>query len=289
MSSERINEVLKQAGVPIRTTAQDDARTDAMAEQMQAVIDVVAQWDSPGLYENAGARERCEALMNAHHKVDVDKLKFRTESWDFISADSDDFVELPPFDPNIPEHQSVSRLIFAKSPKVVRVFRGGVFDAIAPYLLNIARGSHWHCDWGYPTHPIKPTAFTYPDTGQRHVTHSKPYLVTKARGEFLLVFVVCTQCLEDLISRGSEHFGFGPNSQDRELIDGTWLPIWRNPHKAKLPNGPVVTQWSGNEDQYPSDEFLPAAYLINGIRFVVPHSSSGWREADDRTFDDLPV
>ncbi|ORJ63836.1 hypothetical protein [Mycobacterium simiae] len=267
----------------------DHARSDAMAEQMQAVIDVVGHWDSPGLYANAGARQKCLEVARAHHLAGTENLNFKTQDWDLISEDSSDILGLPQYDPNNPEHQAVPRLIFAKNPKAVRIFRGGVLDAIGPYLLSIARGSHWRCDWS-GSHRIQPTMHT--DTeGNRHVTFSRPYLVTKARGEFLLVFVVCTQCLEVLISRGSESFGFGPNNHDRELIDGKWLPIWRNPHKAWLPNGasPVqVTQWEGNEDKYP-DQFYPAAYLINGIRFVIPHSTSGWREDDNRTYDNFPV
>jgi hypothetical protein len=117
------------------------------------------------------------------------------------------------------------------------------------------------------------------------VTHSKPYLVTKALGEFLAVFVVCTQCLDDLMTRGREGFTYGANEHDRELIDGRWEPIFRNPHPSALFE--CQTQWDGNDEHYPQ-QHTPAAYLMNGIRFVIPHRHSSWREDDPRTYDNLP-
>jgi hypothetical protein len=107
------------------------------------------------------------------------------------------------------------------------------------------------------------------------VTHSKPYLVTKALGEFLVVFVVCTQCLDDLVTRGREGFIYGANEHDRELIDEHWQPMFSG-------DGPP---WKSNE--YPDNQ-VPAGYLLSGIRFVVPHRHSGWREDDERTYDGIP-
>lgn len=276
MSSEpyesRLDEVLRKAGLP----PADHITVDAMADQMVVVTDEVAQWDSPGLYQIEGARQKCLAVLKAHRFIGTEGMRYSTAQWDLIG---EDVLELPPFDPNDPNQASVPRVIFAANPRSVRICRGTVYDSLTGVLLNIAQKPTWTCDWGNG-HDIKPAVWIDPDTGEREVTHSKPYLVTKSMGEFLLVFVVCTQCLEDLIGENR-----AANERDRELIDGVWEPIWRNPHPSAVVPG--NTAWMTSDDRYPENH-TPAAYLLNGIRFVIPHRHSGWREDDPRTYDYLP-
>jgi hypothetical protein len=87
--------------------------------------------------------------------------------------------------------------------------------------------------------------------------------------------------LDDLITLGRDDFTYGANSHDRELIDGRWQPIFSNPRAA---SGDRIL-WDGND--YPQDH-NPAAYLMNGIRFVIPHRHSSWREDDPKTYDHIP-
>ena len=268
----RLDEVLREAGLP----PADHAAVDSMADQMVAVSDQVALWDSPGLYGVEGGRRRCLEVLKAHRFAGTDNVRYQTAHWDLVG---EDVISLPPFDPHDPNQASVPRVIFAAHPRSVRICRGSVYDSLTGVLLNIAEKPSWVCDWGNG-HQITPAVWTDPATGQREITHSKPYLVTKSMGEFLLVFVVCTQCLEDLIG--------GPrcaNGRDRELIDGVWQPIYRNPRPNPRFDGNTV--WDTNDDSYPQ-EHRPAAYLLNGIRFIIPHRSSGWREDDPKTYDYLP-
>lgn len=266
MSSEpyesRLDETLREAKLP----PADHAKVDAMADQMVAVTDQVAPWDSPGLYDIEGARRKCLGVLKAHRFTGTENVRHHAASWDLIGGD---VVDLPAFDPHDPTQASVPRIIFAASPGSVRICRGTVYDSLTGVLLSIAQKPSWRCDWS-GAHDIKPTKIL------DETIWSKPYLVTKAMGEYLLVFVVCSQCLDELITRGAEDFSYAANDRDRELIDGRWRPIFSNPR------GNV---WDSND--YPENH-LPAAYLVNGIRYVIPHRNSGWREDDPKTYDNLP-
>jgi hypothetical protein len=297
---DRMAEVDKALGRE-PTSAAERARTNAMADQIVTVTEAVAQWDSPGLYEIEGAHQRCLAVLKAHRFIGTRNVTYQAMRWDLMPGNDADVIELPPFDPDDINHASVPRVIFAARPRSVRICRGTVYDSLAGVLLSIAAKPSWRCDWGVYTgddvklpepHVIRPIVYEDPETGKHEVTHSKPYLMTKAMGDYLLVFVVCTQCLEDLISRGADTYAYGPNTRDRELIDSRWRPRFFNPRKVWMPNGggnPVrVTRWDSSDELYPSDAFSPAAYLMNGIRFVVPFRFSQWREDDSKTYDNFP-
>lgn len=265
----RLDETLRLAGLP----PADHTKVDAMADQMVSAGEQVKQWDSPGLYDIEGARRKCLSVLKAHRFTGTENLRHHAATWDLIG---DDVVDLPAFDPHDPTQASVPRIIFAASPDSVRICRGTVYDSLTGVLLSIAQKLSWRCDWS-GGHDIKPTKIL------DETIWSKPYLVTKAMGDFLVVFVVCSQCLQDLITRGAETFNCSANDRDRELIDGRWCPIFSNPRPSALFEG--HTQWDSND--YPENH-TPAAYLLNGIRFVIPHRNSGWREDDPKTYDNLP-
>ena len=179
---------------------------------------------------------------------------------------------LPPFDPDDISQASVPRVIFAAKPSSVRVCRGTVYDSLAGVLLSVAAQADWLCDWGQDgPHPIIPTVWDDWPT-----QHSLPYLLLKAMGDYLLVFVVCTQCLESVIRRGADEWTSGANEVDREYLEGQWVPRWR-------PSTKPGYVWDSNE--YP-ETFNPAAYLVNGVRFVVPHRFSQWRPDDSNRVND---
>ncbi|MGW4100834.1 hypothetical protein [Mycobacterium sp. NPDC004974] len=213
-------------------------------------------------------------MLQAHRFIGTENLRFHSASWDVlrggVGPEDSVLIDLPAFDPDDPTQASVPRVIFAANPKSVRVVRGTLYDTLSGVMCSIAAQTDWPCDWG--NHPIKP------QTEGSEVVWSKPYLVTKAMGEYLLVFVVCTQCLEDLIGSST-----GANDSDRELIDGRWQPRWTNPRPNPKVEG--FTMWDSTD--YPDDQ-VPAAFLINGIRFVIPQGSNGWRNDDASTYDGLP-
>lgn len=272
--------------------AEERALTDAMAGQNVSVSEAVDSWDSPGLYEIEGARDRCNEVLKKHRLIGVERHRYHAPTWDLLDQD---VYFLPPFDPDDPSQAAVPRVIFAAYPKSVRICRGAFYNSLAGVLLSIAAKPSWLCDWGSFTktgrkpgpHPISPIVWTDPETGNQETTHSLPYLMLKAMGDFLLVFVVCTQCLEDVIHRGQREWTYEPNDRDREYIDGQWKPRFFNPHKAWA-GGVQITRWDTNDSELPTDHFGPAAYLRNGIRYVAPHRYSQWREFDDRTYDYLP-
>jgi hypothetical protein len=287
---ERMAEVDKALGRQ-PASADERAYTDAMAGRIVTVTEAVRAWDSPGLYENEGARTRCLDVLKAHRFVGTDNLRYHYADWDLVTQARSEPYFLPPFDPDDPNQAAVPRVIFGSNPASVRICRGTVYDSLAGVLLSIAAKPSWLCDWGGFTgnedrkpgpHPIKPMISTDPATGDRQTTHSLPYLLLKAIGDYLLVFVVCTQCLEDVIHRGRLEWTYGPNDRDREYIDGHWKPRFYKQSPGSMP------VWTSNDGLLPSEDFGPAAYLINGIRFVVPHRYSQWREFDDRTYDYLP-
>lgn len=283
---ERMEEVDKALGRE-PASPEERALADAMAAQIVTVTEAVKAWDSPGLYENDGARARCLDVLKAHRSIGTENLRYHYANWDVLDQD---VCFMPPFDPDDPTQAAVPRIIFASNPRSIRICRGTVFDSLAGVLLSIAAKPHWRCDWGSfagnedrqpGPHAIKPSIWTDPVTGQRETTHSLPYLLLKAIGEYLLVFVVCTQCLEDVVHRGRLEWTYGPNGRDREYIDGQWKPRFYGPNKG-------LPVWTDNDNDYPTGNFGPAAYLINGIRFVVPYRYSQWRAFDDRTYDYIP-
>jgi len=270
----RLDETLRVAGLP----PQDHALVGSLADQIVAVQESIKLWDSPGLYENEGARSRCLSVMEAHRFHGTANLNYHQAHWDIIGSG---VVDFPPFDADDPTQVSVPRVIFAANPHSVRICRGQLYDSVTGVLLSVAAKPEWLCDWGQlQPHIIKPETWTDPDTGETETVHSKPYLMTKAMGDYLIVFIVCTQCLEDLVTRSNEAGLPAPSGRDRELIDGVWRPIWSNPHKVSN-----AIHWKTNDHP---ESFLPAAYFINGIRFVIPHRHSGWREDDERTYDGWP-
>ncbi len=261
---------------------------------MDSVIQAVDFWDSPRLYEIDGARARCLEILKAHRFADSPDRDFRYADWDFTSEEAVDLIDMPPFDPDNPDHASVPRLIFAKTPHVVRVFRGTVYDTMTHYLLSIAAGDHWTCDWGTNgPHEIRPQVYENPDNGERSIIQSNPYVMTKAMGEYLVAFIMCSLCLDDVIARSQQYSLSGANAHDRELIDGQWKPRWFNPQQKmiRFANGPhKQTVWDSNTKQFPAiggNNLWPAAYQIDGITFIVPQSFSQWRDVDDRRYDSL--
>ncbi|MCA4752213.1 hypothetical protein H8Z60_06710 [Mycolicibacterium fortuitum] len=260
-----LDRVLREAGLP----PADHKVVDQLVDQMVAVGDTVRQWDSPCLYLQPGARKKCLSVLKAHRFIGTEHLRYHSASWDKLG---DSVIDLPAFNPDDPTQASVPRVIFAANPKSVRVVRGTLYDTLTGVMCSIAAQTDWPCDWG--SHPISP------QSAGSEVVWSKPYLVTKAMGEYLLVFVVCTQCLDGLIGDTRS-----ANDSDRELIDGRWQPIYRNPRPNPSPKFAAFTMWDSNEHP---ENLMPAAYLMNGIRFVIPHGSNGWRVDDESTYDGLP-
>jgi hypothetical protein len=260
-----LDRVLREAGLP----PADHAVVDQLVDQMVSASEQVRQWDSPCLYLQPGARTKFLGILKAHRFIGTENLRWHSSKWDVLI---DQVIDLPEFNPDDPTQASVPHVIFAANPKSVRVVRGTMFDTLAGVMTSIAAQPDWPCDWG--NHDIKPTMHG------AEIIWQKPYLVTKAIGEFLLIFVVCTQCLDELIGDTRS-----ANDSDRELIDGHWQPIYRNPRPNPSPKFAGWTMWDSNEHP---ENLMPAAYLMNGIRFVLPHGSNGWRVDDDSTYDGLP-
>jgi hypothetical protein len=108
------------------TLKKDRAAIDAMADRISSATDSVDDWDSPALYQVPNGRRRCREVLKAHRFIGTQDVDYRTAEWDLMPGDSKSLVDLPPFNPDNADHQAAPRLIFAKNPRVVRVFRGAV-------------------------------------------------------------------------------------------------------------------------------------------------------------------
>ena len=132
----RLDETLRVAKQP----PQDHVLVASLADQIVAVQESIKVWDSPGLYENEGARSRCLSVMKAHRFHGTTNLTYHHAHWDIIGGD---VVHFPPFDPDDPIRLSAPRIIFAANPRSVRICRGQLYDSITGVLLSVAAKPEW--------------------------------------------------------------------------------------------------------------------------------------------------
>lgn len=279
----RLDETYAKVGVEA-TPREDRPAIDAHAERIQKVQQETEAWESPAFFAIPYGHKKFREVLRSSRLIGTEKTEYIAAQADWESR-TETWLILPVFDPDNPEHLNAPRLIFAHSPHRVHVFRGPRLDTLANFLLSITVRRNWRCDWGFNKGYPQPHDVPFDDDsdGTAYRDASLPYLVTHASGDYVVVFTVCSMCLTKMANRGRKSCAWpNPNTEDLELIEGDWKPIWHNP---RLDSDTLeVIGWDHNADQYRQCA-VPAVQIREGILIVLPVLGSGWRDSTNYPVD----
>lgn len=205
----------------------------AQDEQLEAVLRSVEAFDSPALSGDAFAQAKVGAVLEANRRAEDAVIDRSTR----LSAAIADAVAA--HDPGNPDHQSAPFVVFAADLNKRYVCR-------APLLLaNLVAGftCEWvtRCDW----HGGSPAPS---NAGLRQWS-----LLSVARGQFLVVFAVCSQCREGLQS-DTQRYQDGDDATLRD-VDGL--------------EGARSVEWH----RFPSvdtDNLLDVSVAWHGLQWTLP-------------------